>query len=353
MNCCPECFGDRGLRRNIIPSRSTEIGRCSYCGSESVNVLPPSQLAENFELLISTYERDPEGRLLIQWFRDDWGMFEHPSMADDSRANDLLAEILDNVEIVRQTFSPVNDLEADRLSEWEKLRDELMYHNRFFPEAKIDLERLEDLLKDVLTLEVGEVPDLWYRARIQPGDAPFVLAEMGAPPKRIASHGRANPAGIPYLYLGSTQLTAISEIRPHTSEIVCVADFRTPNNLKLVDLRRPKKMVSPFDWDAANIRRLRSDLPFLERLGNELTRPVVPQAAAIDYTPSQYLCEFIKKCGLDGVVYRSSIGDEINLALFDPALAAPGAVSQYRVKSVSVEVERVEFGDPVLDGIGC
>jgi hypothetical protein len=38
---------------------------------------------------------------------------------------------------------------------------------------------------------------------------------------------------------------------------------------------------------------MRSDLPFLERLGDELTRPVVPQAAAIDYTPSQYLSEFI------------------------------------------------------------
>ena len=51
-----------------------------------------------------------------------------------------------------------------------------------------------------------------------------------------------------YLYLGSTPITAISEIR------------------------------------------LRADLPFLERLGDELTRPVLPQSAALDYTPSQYLC---------------------------------------------------------------
>ena len=85
----------------------------------------------------------------------------------------------------------------------------------------------------------------------------------------------------------------------HTGEMVCVADFTTPPNLKLVDLRSPRKMVSPFLLeDAADIGRMRSDLPFLERLGDELTRPVVPQSAAIDYTPSQYLCEFIKKCGL-------------------------------------------------------
>jgi hypothetical protein len=83
---------------------------------------------------------------------------------------------------------------------------------------------------------------------------------------------------------------------------------------------------------------MRNDLPFLERLGDELTRPVVPLSAAIDYTPSQYLCEFIKKCGYHGVVYRSSISNGINLALFDPALAICGAVTQYLVTRVSVDV---------------
>jgi hypothetical protein len=243
---------------------------------------------------------------------------------------------------VRQTFSPDNDSEAARLGEWEKLREELMYHNRFFPDVNIDLKRLEFLLSP-LTVDVDEVPNRWYRARIQTGETPFVIADMGAPPKRIASHGRANPAGIPYLYLASTQTTAISEIRPQTGEIACVADFRTRDNLKLVDLRNPRRMVSPFLLeDAADIERMRSDLPFLERLGDELTRPVLPQAAAIDYTPSQYLCEFIKKCGYGGVIYRSSVGDGINLALFDPTLAEPGAVSRYRVSRVSVNVEAVE-----------
>jgi len=341
MNCCAECFGDRDLRKSIIPLRSTEIGRCSCCGSENVAVLPPSQLTEYFELLTSAYRKDQGGKLLIRWFREDWAMFEHPNM-NDSRAMALLAEILDDGEIVQETFLPAGNFAADQLSEWEKLRDELMYQNRFFPEANIDLERLELLLSQ-LTLDADEVPSLWYRARLQTSEAPFVMAEMGAPPKRIASHGRANPAGIPYLYLGSTQGTAISEIRPHTGEMACVADFRTTNNLKLVDLRSPRKMVSPFLLeDAEDVGRMRSDIPFLERLGDELTRPVLPQAAAIDYTPSQYLCEFIKKCGYNGVVYRSSVGKGMNLALFDPALAESGIVTQYRVARVSVDVEVFE-----------
>jgi hypothetical protein len=341
MNCCAECFGDRVLRRNIIPTRSSAMGQCSYCGTANVALIAPRELAEYFELLVGAYRPDPTGKLLVQWFREDWGIFQHPRM-DDSRAKDLLAEILNDGEIVRQQFVPLNDPTVDHLSEWEKLRDELMYNNRYFPQTTIDLKRLE-LLLSPLTLAGDEVPTQWYRARLQMSDTPYTVGEMGAPPKRFASHGRANPAGIPYLYLGSSPVVAISEIRPHTGERACVADFTTTADLKLTDLRNPRKMVSPFlplleDDGDIDIGNIRNDLPFLERLGDELTRPVVPQSAAIDYTPSQYLCEFIKKCGYQGVIYRSSVSDGINLALFDPARALCGTVIQHRVTRVSVDI---------------
>jgi hypothetical protein len=289
-----------------------------------------------FESLVSAYCQDPTGKLLVQWFREDWALFQHPRM-DDPRANDLLAEILNDGEIVRKQFVPASDPAIDRLSEWEKLRDELMYHNRFFPEATIDLDRLESLLSS-LTPDVDEVPVQWYRARIQPNEKPFRAREMGAPPKRIASHGRANPAGIPYLYLGSSPVTAVSEIRPHTGERACIADFTVRRGVRVIDLRNPREMVSPFLLDAGDIGKMRNDLPFLEHLGDELTRPVLPQAAAIDYTPSQYLCEFIKNCGYQGVIYRSSVSDGMNLALFDPKLAHCGAVTEYNVTRVAVEI---------------
>jgi hypothetical protein len=264
---------------------------------------------------------------------------------DDSRAKDLLAEILDDGEIVREKFLPTAIDATNRLIEWEKLRDELMYKNRFFPEANIDLDRLEHLLSS-LTPDRSEIPSVWSRARIQPSNQVYGVADMGAPPCRTASHGRANPAGIPYLYLASTPQTAVSEIRPHTGERACVCQFAMPDAITVVDLRGPKTMVSPFLLeDAEDIGRMRADLPFLERLGEELTRPVLPQAAAIDYTPSQYLCEFIKKCGYQGVLYRSSVSDGINLALFDPSLANAGDVSQYLVSRVSIDVKDVTAGD--------
>ncbi len=258
----------------------------------------------------------------------------------DPTAQDLLGEILD-AGIVQMNFAPILLETADRLVEWEKLRDELMYNNRFFPQTKIDFERLR-LLVSSLTANRQDVPTVWYRARLQPGEEAYAVADMGAPPKRIASHGRANPAGIPYLYLASTPQTAVSEIRPHTGEIACVCDFRIPDLVALVDLRHPRRMVSPFLLeDAEDICRMRSDLPFLERLGEELMRPVLPLASAIDYTPSQYLCEFIKNCGYRGVLYGSSVSDGINLALFAPEDAISGSVTQYRVSRVSIVVKNL------------
>lgn len=341
MNCCAECFGDRVLRRNIIPTRSTEQGQCPCCGTDDVDLIDSGELVEYFEALAGAYRQNSAGKLLIQWFREDWGMFQHPRM-DDPRAKDLLAEILNDSEIVQQQFVPASDPSVDRLREWEKLRDELMYHNRYFPQTTIDLSRLESLLAH-LTLEADEVPTLRYRARLQTGDTPYPASEMGAPPSRIAAHGRANPAGIPYLYLGSNPLVAISEIRLHTGEWACVADFTTPADLQITDLRNPQKMVSPFlplleDGNEIDIGNIRDDLPFLKRLGDELTRPIIPQAAAIDYTPSQYLCEFIKKCGYQGVIYRSSVSDGINLALFDPDRAQCANVQQHRVTRVCVDI---------------
>jgi hypothetical protein len=92
--------------------------------------------------------------------------------------------------------------------------------------------------------------------------------------------------------------------------------------------------------DPGAIGQLRADIPFLERLGEELTRPVLPQGAAIDYIPSQYLCEFIKKSRYDGVIYRSSVSEGMNLALFDPTKAVGVNVEIYNISRVSITVDR-------------
>lgn len=333
--CCPECFGDRGLRRDIIPSLGPTPGDCSYCGTIAAPLLEPTRLRDLFELLISVYEPDPEGKTLVEWLKSDWDLFSHQAM-DVAHSKELLADILDDGAIVRKGFSPSPAYHSEALARWETLRDELMWKNRYFLDEVLDTDRLRELLGH---LPADDMPTTWYRARILNGNDLYPITQMGTPPARLATHGRANPAGIPYLYLGSLPETAAAEIRPHTGEIACVAEFTIARPLYAVDLRNPRGLVSPFLLaDAGAIGQLRSDIAFLERLGEELTRPVLPRGAAIDYVPSQYLCEFIKKVGYDGVVYRSSVSSGINLALFDHTKAVGGGVLRYNIIKVTVEV---------------
>lgn len=335
MGCCANCFNDRGLSRQIFPMFSTTAGTCSYCNHTNTVLIEPSELRNYFSLLVSVYIPNEDGRLLVELLREDWRLF---TSMDNAHAKDLLGDILDDGEIVRGNFAPSDLYHSHGLGQWESLCTELMYENRFFPKAELDHNRLETLLSHLL-LDHDEISPDWFRARIQHSESPFPLAEMGAPPKRKASQGRANPAGIPYLYLASNATTAISEIRPHTGEVATVADFSIQGSVAILDLRDPRTTVSPFLLeDETEIALLRGDIAFLERLGEELTRPVLPHAAAIDYIPSQYLCEFIKNCGFDGVMYRSSVGDGVNLALFDPAKAQPASAQQKKVARVSVEL---------------
>ncbi len=336
--CCASCIGDRGLRKQIFPiyRDQTTIGTCSYCKTTEEDLIDPAHLRQHFELLVNIYHQDDNGKSLIECFRDDWDIFLQMDLA---HCKELLADILNDGEVVRNNFVPSSSAQPNRLDGWGKLRDELMYKNRFFPETEIDKGRLEELLS-YLILDPNEVSITWYRARIQETDQPYEAKDMGAPQNRQASQGRANPAGIPYLYLASTSDTAISEIRPHTGELVSIADVTFSKELKIIDLRNPRNTISPFTLSGEEeVALLRGDIEFLQHLGSELTRPVLPKAVAIDYIPSQYLCEFIKKCKYDGVAYKSAVGEGMNLALFAPQLATINTVTKHKVSKISVEHE--------------
>lgn len=342
MFCCDKCFSDPFLSDDI-PATSMlleggTVRTCSYCKAEQQLCIPPAMLQSYFEQLIAVYKEDPEGDFLVELLKKDWAMFTTPSM-DIARAKSLLADILDDGEIVRRKFVPVNDSESDALVKWNALRSELKHSNRYFPKIEINKTRLRELL-DFLIFRDSNIGRTWYRARVQESSEIIHMDKMLAPPKEVVSHGRANPAGIPYLYIASDALTAIAEIRPHTGDQITVAEILISANLRLADLRHPKKTVSPIPLqDETQIAMLRTDINFLEKLGDELKRPVSKRAAAYEYVPSQYLCELIKDFGFDGVVYSSSVGNGVNLALFYPEKATVQGVSKHAVSRVTVELE--------------
>ena len=336
MYCCAECFSDKGLKTQIIPEWSSKEGDCSFCKTKKQPIIEPNKLSEYFEVLVGIYRPNESGKLLIEWLKEDWLLFDHPEL-DTVDANALLGEILDDGEIIRRKFVPLAPDQSELLTTWKRLTTELMHSNRFFPDTEFEYNRLEELFGN-LVFDQSDHSSKWYRARIEKEDRCYEPKEMGAPPKRAASHGRANPAGIPYLYLGSEPGTAAAEVRPHPGEIVCVAEFQTESELQLVDLRSPRSLISPFLLsDESALAQLRSgDIKFLESLGQGLAVPVIPTAAGIDYTASQYLCEFIKKCGYQGVIYNSSISEGMNLALFDLDKVTVGETTEYEITGVPV-----------------
>lgn len=332
--CCPSCFGDSVLRTEIFPTLNYVLGDCGYCGSKDQMTVDPSELNALFELVTAIYEPGGGGESIVEWLKRDWDLFSHETM-DVAHAKELLAEVLDSGEFVRTSVVPSAAFVRDSVAEWAGFCRELQHSNRWFLETRIDEDRLKSLFSMLIAVDL---PNTWYRARLQEHSEPYSLKEMGAPPKEKASHGRANPPGIPYLYLGSQPDTAVAEVRPHTGEVASVAEFLITDPI-VVDLRSPRTLISPFILgDVNEVGALRADVPFLERLGVELTKPVLPTKAAIDYIPSQYLCEFIKMCGFDGVAYSSSVSDGFNLALFDASRAQPTRVAQHLVETVSVSI---------------
>lgn len=339
--CCASCFGDRLLREQIIYQCDPSTQDCDYCGASNVDCVEPMRLKQWFDPLIATYEIVSDGVPIVELLIKEWGFFRDSNLRP-AEAKDLLADVLDDGEIVRKQFLPIAHVDVGDLESWEDLRSELMHHNRWFLEERIDLERIKELL-DYLVMPKSALDDLsWYRARLLSGENGYRPDEMGAPPPHLAAHGRANPAGIPYLYLASTRSTSVAELRPHTGERACVAEFKlTDDELRFADLREPRSLISPLvEGDESAIVKLRAGIPLLERLGDELTRPIHPRGAPYEYIPTQYLCEYIKTCGFDGVLYRSSVSSDsgINVALFKPDQAQALGVAVVSVEQVTVRI---------------
>ncbi|MFA6366315.1 MAG: RES family NAD+ phosphorylase [Candidatus Hydrogenedentales bacterium] len=335
MFCCGNCFGDDDYSNRFFSSGKL-YGTCNYCGSIDQSLIDVQSLRDRFETLRGVYLETETGLPFLELLKNDWALFSSDLISVEMSIK-LLSDILDDPEIGNKRFIPI-DPGTSNLENWTALREELLHDNRFFFKTAFSWEEIANWLEH-LAADSKTIPDQLYRARIKENDTYYPLSDMGSPPAKKALPGRANPAGIPYLYLASDPKTAISELRPHTGDIACVAKFLTDPKLHFIDLRNPRKKVSPFAIGVeTKLILLRKDLGLLDQLSSELTHPVNPKSAHIEYLPSQYLCEFIKHCGYDGVIYRSSVGKGINIALFYPEKAKPIELSYYKIENVTIEV---------------
>lgn len=122
------------------------------------------------------------------------------------------------------------------------------------------------------------------------------------PPASVTRDLRANYRYIPYLYCANDPYTALVEVRPRLGACVSVATIRVNEELRLLDFTMtsvPSKMSEAK-------QNLFSDLSVL------YSKPVTDDDDILDYIPTQYIAEYAKNLGYDGIMFTSSLMPEIH-----------------------------------------
>lgn len=354
MICCTNCFSDQGLKSRI-EAISKDLGDCDFCESKNLPVLTCEALSATFEQLFELYVNHPHAEkslkhnnpvLLHEHLREYWNKLFNLELLKHKDIKQLVNQIgRGSVLFSEQLFeqpvelsllvdtkgAPAEDLEL----KWDMFSQEIKRKNRFFISEMIETETLNSVLaRMVITYPAGTY---FYRARIS--DTLLSYAELGKPPYELTTPGRANPVGIPYLYVSESEETTLYETRVALHEGISIGKFLLKEPLNVVSLKNIASF-GPFEiidrgFDIEEFIRFR---PYLQKLENELSRPVRKQDVHLDYLPTQFLCEYIKSEGFDAVEYKSAMNAKgYNLAIFNDEKLAIESSVHYKVNDLKYD----------------
>lgn len=166
------------------------------------------------------------------------------------------------------------------------------------------------------------------------------LPERMKPQNDRAMEGRANPKGIPMLYLCTNKEAAMSEVRPWLGSLISLGYFETQRDLLLVDCTRRTGQTPPVVFGDPG--RESWDSVVWSDIDRAFTMPVTRSDDTGDYVATQILVELFRDEGFDGIAYRSAFGERsTNLALFDLQCAELKSCQLHEVTNVKMNfVER-------------
>jgi len=330
-SCCENCIKDKVLH-SIILKEFEEIGKCNICQSENVKKINSDKFIDYFEMLLEIYHKNEDGEELYKLFQDDWGIFLNEQIACDLVS--IVVPYSKNKKYSRK-------IETDLVSNlWESFKEEIKHNNRFFPKFKdFELEHFKEWLRELKNENLRK--KFLYRARISDDKQIIPKENMGKPPaKFIKSGGRANPVGISYLYTATNQKTAIAEVRPHKGEVIAIAKIKITEKLILADLRNPRLDTSPFAILNMQINEIYKYINLLQHFSKELSKPVIPKEAYLEYLPTQYLSELIKDIGYDGFIFKSSVSNGDNVVLFSEDKIKIDNIELYSIDNITFSAKQ-------------
>lgn len=350
------CFSDIEIRSIIETS-----GQCGHCDITNVdNVIvydtemKSLDLSEYFSEIIDVYT--PESELLgfpdeeLKNIEDvlfsDWSLFNvEPikikeivkELCKDSYPSDskIYSERVGLEVLCNSSFLDEHCLMKQ--STWERFTSSLKSINRFHS-RNINLKQFERMFENSnFQYIVKKGDNNFFRGRIS--EEKLKVSEMGPPPAHLATAGRANANGISCLYLAGDEITTLHEIRARDLDSISIGRFEAKYDLRLIDLAELDK-ISPFrvneiftyEWLALN-------MPILKKISQEIAKPLRRQDSELDYLPSQYISDYIKSLGYDGIRYRSTLNVEgMNYAIFNRSAYKCIDVKHVHVKGLTFEV---------------
>jgi RES domain-containing protein len=150
-----------------------------------------------------------------------------------------------------------------------------------------------------------------------------------------AREGRANPKGIPHLYLATDHDTAVAEARPWIGSYVSIAQFALTRDVRVVKCVTDDHRMMMYLQEPKPEERERAVWRDIDRAFCE---PVTHTDDTADYAPSQIVAEFFRENGLDGVAYGSSLGPGHNVVLFDTEAATLVNCGLVQVRAVKLDL---------------
>jgi len=358
MICCINCFSDQGLKKRI-EALSTISGTCNFCDSKGVIVINCGELSIAFEQIFDLYVLNGDAYkslghktpvMIHEHMINYWpGLFDTKSLKSNmikqlvnqigrgwGKYNDEFFE--SPVEFGVLLNPPAGNSE-DLLLQWDKFSEEIKSKNRFLFGEEIDKDILGTYFEQLVFTHPAGMS--FHRARIS--DSTLPLDQMGKPPHKYCTPGRANPVVIPYLYVSDSIETTLYETRVALHQGISVGKFITKDTINVVSLRNIAE-YGPFEirdraFDLEEFTLIR---PYFQRLEQELSKPVSKEDIHLDYLPTQYLCEFIKSLGFDAVEYKSAMHPNgYNLAIFnDSKLECIDSVF-YRVRNLTYDLQSI------------
>ncbi|MDE5965215.1 MAG: RES family NAD+ phosphorylase [Lachnospiraceae bacterium] len=353
------CFEDVEIR--TIISSIGEKGTCDLTGEKNVYIYDTEHVLEDYDLkayfleIIDIYTPEsmlPFGfpsenlKLIEEILVSDWSIFSVPKeyvkriivaickseYPEDSK---IFTERIGLEKLCDSDFLRRNCL--TRESTWEKFTSSIKSINRFHSNH-INLDLLKTFFESPIMQKVIAKGDTeFYRARISDENG-LKKSEMGPPPMGLITAGRANSQGIRCLYLSNDEITTIHEIRARDFDYISIGNFRAKQKLQIVDLSNLDK-ISPFSMDVFSAEWFSINMSILKKISREIAKPLRRQDSDLDYLPSQYIADYIKSLGYDGICYRSTLNKEgVNYAIFDSKKFECIEVDLVHIDSVKYEI---------------